>query len=338
MLELIIIIVLLVFGGKYILFNVKTNSVIFIIFGVVAISLNPPLIPISWISITLLILNAIDCIRDIAIADEFYGKMSDGIDAQFATKSLMTVALLLLGIFVWDKNLIYTFIPRVVFLCIVNPIIAAKVRDDVQGKIEIGYPLPCNKWHYSLSRKERYYYQKLVKKLFDNGKLVANVETVLEERDVSSKKLSDSYPKTILSRVASVFQNNKETKEKTKRIEEELSEKVIYRHTAYISSAYFEQYASKIARVLKSKKASFSPWKIKELVELQDLHLTAPSGYIEDVKWSEYFIIKSLKQLVHDGVIKDFKCSDEPLDNHVYGVEMISRDASNDPRLALDDD
>ena len=338
MAEFIIIIALLIFGGKYILFGVKVNAIIFILFGIVAISLKPPLIPISWVSVILLAVNIIDCIYDIVIANEFYGDLSDGIDKTFAVKSLSTVALLLLGWFVWDRALIYTFIPRAVFLCIVHPAIAVKVQVDVQGKMEIGYPLPYNKWQYSRSRKVCYYYQKLVKKLFDNGKLVANVETVCEEYDVSSKKLSNSYPKTIFARVARVFQNNKEVKMKTKSIEEKLSKKSMYRHTAYISSAYFEQYASKIARVLESKKASFSPWKIKELIELQDLNLTAPNGYIEDVEWSEYFIIKSLKQLVRDGVIKDFKCSDEPLNNHAYGVAMTSRDASNDPRLSLDDD
>ncbi len=338
MVELTIILVLLFFGAKYIFFNVKVNSVIFMLFGIVAISLKPPLIPISRLSVVLLAINIIDCIRDIAVADEFYGAMSDGIDKQFAIKSSTTVALLVLGWLVWDRTLIYIFIPRAVFLCTIYPFIAMKVKEDVQGKIEIGYPLPYNKWQYSCSRKECYYYQKLVKWLFDNGKLVTNVEIVSEERDVSSKKLSDSYPKTIFARVTSALQNDKETKTKIKNAEEKLSQKVMYRHTAYISSAYFEQYASKIAKVLESKKASFSPWKIKEFIELQDLNLNAPNGIVEDVEWSEYFIIKSLRQLVRDGIIKDFKCSDEPLNNHAYGVTMTSRDASSDPRLSLDDD
>lgn len=338
MVEFIVILVILFFAGKYLLFNVRVNSVAFMIFAIVAISLKPALIPVSTLSVSLLVVNIIDCIRDIIIADEFYGEMSDGIDAQFAVKSLITVALLLLGIFVWDGNLIYTFILRVVFLCVINPVIEAKVRNDVEGKIEIGYPLPYNKWQYSHFRKERYYYKNLVERLFNNGTLVVNVETVFEERDASNKKLADNYPTDMLSKLARVLQNNKEEKERMKVYEKALSENTVYKHTAYVSSAFFEQYASKIARVLKTKNKAFSPWKIKELAELQDLNLTAPNGYVGDVKWSEYFIIKSLRKLVHDGVINDFDCSDDPLDNHVYGVEMTSHDASSDPRLSLDDD
>lgn len=337
MVELIIIIGVLFFVGKYILLNVRVNSVIFILFGIVALSLRPPLIPISWVSIILLAINIIDCIRDIAIADKFYKDMSDGIDKQFAIKSLTTVALLLLGWFFWDRTLIYAFIPRIVFLCIVDPLIAMKVKEDVQGKVEIGYPLPYSKWRYSRSVKECYYYQKLVKRLFDEGKLVANRETVMEECNESRKKLSDKYPKTIVARVMRTIKNDKEIKEEINNVTTKL-DNAVYRHTAYISSAYFEQYASKIARVLKNKNAAFSPWKIKELIELEDLNLTAANGYVGDVEWSEYFIIQSLKQLVRNGIINDFKCSDEPLNNHAYGVAMTSRDASNDPRLSLDDD
>ena len=71
---------------------------------------------------------------------------------------------------------------------------------------------------------------------------------------------------------------------------------------------------------------------------MEDLKLTAPNGYTGDVKWSEYFIIKSLKQLVHNGIINDIGSNlDEPLYNHAYGVQMKSNNCDNDPRFALDD-
>lgn len=334
MAELIIIIAVLVFCGKYILFNVKINSVIFMILGIVALSLKPPLIPVSTLSVILLVINIIDCIRDIAVSNDFYRSMEYGLDTQFVIKSLSTVALILLGWFVWDKNLIYAFLPRALFLCVINPIIAIKVMFDINGKMEIGYPLPYNKWQYSNSRYECYYYQKIIKSLFDKGELVANIDTVTEERDLSNQKYSKSYPKTILSKITNFF--NKETKAKMEEIEEELNN--TSKHKAYISSIYFEQYANIIVKALKAKKTTLSPWKIKELIELKDLNLTAPNGYTGDVKWSEYFIIKSLKQLVRNGVINDIGNNiDEPLSNHAYGVQLKSNNCDNDPRFSLDD-
>ncbi len=334
---IIIAVIVLFFLSKFLLFNVKVNSVVFMIFGIVAITLDPPLVPVSEFSFVLVSVNIIDCIRDLVVSYKFYRHSDSGIDGQFAVKSLLTVALALLGWFVWDKSLIYMFIPRAVFLCIVHPLMALSVWNDIQGKIEIGYPLPYVKWQYSPSKKICYFYQKLITKLYDDGKLVANTETVIEERNLSNKRLSDSYPKSKFSKIASFLQN-KETKEKIKKIKDELNEDNTYRHTAYISSAYFEQYADKIERALKMQSSSFSPWKIKELSELSDLNLTTSNGYDGDVKWSEYFIIKSLKKLVRDGVITDFKCSDDPLDNHVYGVHMTSHNADSNPLLALDDD
>ena len=342
MVELILIIAALVFGCKYILFNVKINSIIFIIFGILAISLKPPLVHISGFSVILILIAVADCIYDMAIADKFYKNMSDGIDGYFAAKSLATAALFLLGWFAWDKTFIYAFLPRVVFLCIIQPIIAANVKDDVRSKMESGYPLPYSKWQYSSSEKENYYYQRFIQQLFDEGKLVTNIKTVIRERDISRKRLDKSYPQKFID----VFRNT-EQKKKRKEIEAVLSDNVIYKHAAYINSEVFKQYGQRIEAVLNSRRSSYCPNVIKKFPELQDLHLTAPNGISADVEWSEYFIIDALKKLIKDGAaVKDFQDSGNPetedqtersnypLDNHIYGTKIKSNNRDNDPDFA----
>lgn len=333
MIELIIILAILIICGKHILFNVKVNSVIFIILGIASVSWKPPFLPVTNISIVLLALSIIDCIRDIAISDNFYRSLEYGFDSQYVVKSLTTVALILFGWFLWNKNLVYALFPRVIFLCIINPAIAIKVNHDVNDKVKLGYPLPYNEWQYSDSRKERYYYKKIIKRLYDNGTLVVNIDVIVDEKEKSNNKYSQNYPKTIIAKFIRLF--SKDTIKEMKNIENELSDTVLIKHAAYISSAYFEQYADKIAKVLKSRQGTFSPWSIKNMVELRDLNLNAQSGHAGDVKWSEYFIIKSLKQLVRSGDINDEDYNDnDPLNNHAYGVQIKSNSLDDNPLFA----
>ena len=62
--EFILILIVVFFLGKHLLFNVKINTVIFAIFSIIALTLNNPLIPVSGLSIILLIINLVDCIVD----------------------------------------------------------------------------------------------------------------------------------------------------------------------------------------------------------------------------------------------------------------------------------
>lgn len=333
--ELIIILVILFFCGKHILFNVRLNSVIIMILEIVAVSLRPPLIPMTNLVLMLLALNIIDCIRDLVVAGDFYRSMDYGLDSMFVIKSLMTVASGLLGWFLWGHNLIYVLIPRAAFLCCVYPAIAIDVRLDVSDKVTVGYPLPYSKWHYSKSRKSCYYYEKLVKKLYDNGKLVSNADIIDAERDISNAKYAKAYPKTKLEKIANFF--NKEHKNEMATIEKALDNKTLIYHAAYINSDYFELYADKIAAAIKANGGKFlSPWKIKELADLNDLHLNEMNGYNSDVKWSEYFIIKSLKQLVKEGKLKDhsYYSENNPLENHAYGTKEKKNDLTNNPLFA----
>ena len=336
MLNAIIAIIILYFAGKYLLFHPKVNSIVFLILIAIAVTLRPALIQFNFISGLLLFLNVVDCIHDFVIANDYYDDISDNIDSSFAIKSLSIIALILLGWFLWNRNLIFALLPRAIFICLVFTSERATVKNDVNDKMIVGYPLPYNKWLYNSSKKICYHYNIIVKALFDSGALVANVEVVEEEFNKSNKKLEEIYPKRFIEKVFYVF--NKEEKEKIKQIKNKLSDTAASRRTAYISSAFYEQYSSKIAKALKERNAPFSPWKIKEFIELKELNLTVPNGQGQNIEWSEYFIIKSLKQLVEKGVINDYNISDNPLDNHVFGVHMKSRNLSNDPRFAIEDD
>lgn len=330
--ELIIILAILFFCGKYILFNVRLNSVIIMILEIVAISLKQPLIPTTNFALLLLALNIIDCIRDLIVANNFYRSMDYGLDSMFVIKSLITTISGLLGWFLWEHNLIYALLPRAAFLCFVYPIIALNVKLDVNDTVIVGYPLPYSKWHYSNSRKSCYYYEKLIKKLFDNGKLVTNIDVINYERNISNDKYAKIYPKTKSEKIINFF--NKERKEEMKIIENELDDKTLIYHAAYINSEYFEKYADRIAAALKANGGKFlSPWKIKDMVELNDLHLRERNSYNNDIKWSEYFIIKSLKQLVKEGKLKDhtYYSENNPLTNHAYGTKEKKNDLTNNP-------
>lgn len=333
--ELIIVLAILFFCGKHILFNIRLNSVIIMILEIVAFSLRPPLISMTNITFLLLALNIIDCIRDLVVANNFYRSLDYGLDSMFVIKSLITVAFGLLGWFLWGHNLIFVLLPRAVFLCCVYPVIAINVRLDVSDKVTVGYPLPYSKWHYSNSRKSCYYYEKLVKKLFANGKLVTNIDTIRDELDISNAKYAKAYPKTKLEKITNFF--NKEHKKNLVAIEKALDNKTMIYHAAYINSEYFEQYADKITAAIKANGGKFlSPWKIKEMADLNDLHLNEKNGYNSDVKWSEYFIIKSLKQLVKEGKLKDhtYYSENNPLENHAYGTKEKKNDLTDNPLFA----
>ena len=337
---LIVIIValfILFWGVKFLILNPKVNAVISIIALVSLVVLEPFSIEFTKFSTFLAVINLLDCVHDLILSDGFYDKPSDNIDVMFAWKSISVCVLGVLCYFSGEQAIVLALCPRVVFFCAVYPLLWLTVNNDIKDKILIGYPIPYFSWYYHRSPKRCYIYGKIVKKLYNNGKLVANFQTVKDEVEISQKKLDSQKPSNFVKKLVHNIFEDKENKEKRTDAENKISSKMIRRYSAYISSEFYENYSKKIANVLISKQATFSPWKIKELIELQDLNLMKPNGIFENVEWSEYFIIQCLKKMVEDGTINDFKCSDEPLNNHSYGISMVSRDASNNPALALDD-
>ena len=335
--EIIIVLVILVFSFKYIFLNVRVNSVIFGILGIAALYFKPQWFSNHDTAFMLLGLNIIDCIRDIVVYDKYYEHMSVKIDGLYAAKSLCSLCFALIGWFFLDRNLIWSFVPRVVFLVLVYPIQYLTVACDVNTKLSEGHPIPFHYGHYSASKKERYWYKRVLSSLKRNDKIVSNVEIVTAETDTSRNKLARNYPEKLLNKMyMSIFQRKQ--KKELDSIKNRLSDSHTYIHMAYVSKDYYLKFAEKLYVVLQAKKAVFSPHIIKTFAELKNMNLNYSSGVYDDTEWSKYFIIKILSAFVENGELNDYECSDKPLDNHSYGFKIKSHDASSDPRLALDDD
>lgn len=334
--EIIIALIIIIFLAKYIFFDVKINSVLFLIASVVMFFWKPEFFPNTGIALVLLILNAIDCIRDVVVSYDYYGNGSKKMDGMYALKSLSSVILIIVGCVSADRNLALAFIPRAVFLLLIYPIEYLKVSSDVNSSLEAGLPIPVYFSHYSSSRKDRYWYNKVINSLLENNKIISNEDTVSEEVKCSEDKLSKNYPEGMLNELLlSVF--DKQKKEKLNQIKEKLKDYNVYKHVAYVSKEFYAEFGDKLYAVIVGKKAPYSTNVIRTFPELKMYKLNSPNGISGDTEWSEFFISKILNGYVKKGKLKDFTCSDEPLDNHAYGVSIKSHNASDDPRLALDD-
>lgn len=332
-----IIIALVVFGFifKYVMLNVKINSIIFGIASVLLLYIKPHWFPQIQAAAILLLLNLIDCIRDVIVDDKYYE--SEKIDGLYALKSLSSIALMVLAWFFYERNFILGFIPRVVFLVAVYPIQYLSVFDDIKTQIGQNLPVPFFNVYYSNSQKKNYWYKKVINSIKKHGELVSNSEIVREEFKCSKEKLADYYPQKLLKRlVVSIV--DKKKKQNYEMWKNELEDRKAYRHMAYITINLYSELKQRVYKVLVEKNAVFSPCDIQQFAEFKDLNLNYKNGTFNDTEWSKYFIIKALSEYVSSGEINDYSCNDEPLDNHSYGVKIKSQVASDNPLLALDDD
>lgn len=334
----LVVLVIVIFLAKHVLFNPRVNSIIhmvFLIMVTVAAIMNPsPLTPLK----ILLAVNIIDCIRDIIVAKTHYADIEIEVDRLYMIKSLSWAVLL--AVWFISSNpyvLLLVFAPRIVYLFAVYPIIAHLVSRDVKRKLAASQPLPYYSDQYGGMAAKGYYFSRKIRKLSSKGLLTANSRTVDAEVAVRKARLADLYPEKLVAKLADFFAGDSEKKDMRKEAEKKLNASATEMHKAYVSFALYQQYQTKILEALLARKRTFSPWKIKEFEELGDLKLTIPVGVSRSVEWSEYFIIQVLTPLVNDGVITDFQCSDEPMSNHQYGVEIKSIDANVNPLLALDD-
>lgn len=315
----LIVIGILIFLGKHILFNPRVNSIITIICIAIFVIVGNPN------AIMVFIIPIIDCILDIIRAESYYEDVEVDIDKLYMIKSLTSIPTLGLA--------------RAIFLLIVNPLISRSVSSNIKKKMAAGCPLPYRIDNYSNLAAKDYYYGRYINRLEKDGLLVSNIETVKVETNISKRKLANLYPKKIMEKIVDFFAGDKEQKDLRKEAEKTLDDNSTVWHMAYISVDYYEQYQSKISEAILQRKKIFSTHTIKAFEELKSLNLTAPVGKKKiSTKWSDYFIIQTLNPFVENGAIIDARCSDEPLNNHQYGLEMISRNANDIPGLALDDD
>jgi hypothetical protein len=302
--------------AKHVLFNPRVNSVLSIIvffFGFAYAG-------ISWVLYAIVVF---DCILDIVNAKRYYEDISDEIDKLYLTKSL--TSLVTLGI------------ARIVFLLIVNPILSHSVKSDIKKRLTANHPLPYES-EYSNLKKKNYYYSKQIRKIYKNGVIVSNIETVDTEARISRIKLNNSYPEKLIGKLVDMVAGDKEVKRNREVAEQWLRQSSLQEQYAYINSQLFNQYPILITDAM-AKRGCLSPRDMRDFEELEPLNLTLSLG--SGAGWSEYFIIQALSPLVADEEYEDNSFSDNPLENHQYrysksSKNMPSIDADNDPLFALD--
>ena len=359
--EILIAIVILYFCIKYVLFHVKINSVVCLLMYIgltVAIIVANQRAPLQlgiifWI---LLLLNIADCIRDLVVADEYYENISDEIDKLFAVKSVST-AVIIIGIVIFlfvvgclplrggqnasfrpYINLLYIpLIPRAFFFLVIYRFQKTRVLQAINEKIKNDAPLPSLSWCFSNSKSAQYYYKTLMSTMSKSLDLVSNDAVVNREWNASRAKLDAKESKKLKDKIVmNLTQEGKKALAAMDYADNELNCYGSYK--AAISRDVYNRYAEEILPVLKAKNGAFSPGDIKAFPELKHLNFYQSNGMVSNSKWADFFIIGILQEYAKNGLINQYDFSDKPLENHQYGVSVKSRNASDDPRLALDDD
>jgi len=161
---------------KTVLFNPHVNTIISIIvllFEGLLVVYNK-----LWFLIIPIIMAIVDCIRDFAKANEYYGRVCDA-DPFYRKKSLLS--LVTLG----SARVIYLFYNY------------NKVRDSVIAYIDeqiiSDRPLECH-GHYKLVMENNFYKQRIIE-LKRLNKIVSNEETAEHERQMVQKNIDRLYPK-----------------------------------------------------------------------------------------------------------------------------------------------
>ena len=306
---------------RHVLFNPKLNSVLTII-GLGALCVVWRDFPIFGYLVVISLIAAIDCIRDIALANELYEDVNDEIDRAYAVKSI-------LSIFTVGHA-------RVIFILIIVPVISLKASSDVKNKMLSGYPLE----HISKSKhgNYNYFYRKKIRKLCETGELISNEKTRTGEMKLSRERLDKLYPEKLIAKLVDAVAGDKDMKQRRKDAEQRISADT---GIAYVTAADFKKYPQALIDVM-SQKSMCSPIDIKDFKELKSLHFdTAIDGSTD---WAVYFIILALQPLVEKGEFSDDPVNDKDvLDNHAYSYsqstkQIASVDGDNDPRFALDKD
>lgn len=313
--------------AKYILFEPRINSAIsFLYFAymcIAAVKYGAVLV------VALMFIGMIDCIMDIVMAKKYYESIDVATDRFYIIKSL--TSLFTLGF------------ARSIFFVVVNPILFCRVLMDIEKRMETGQPLPYPSF-YSNTKIRNYYYEKQVNKLEKKGVLISNKGTVDYEAKIRRDKLDNLYPKKMVDKIVDMVAGDKEIKEKRENAEQKL--RSMEKCYAYLGTDLFAAYTRALIAVM-SNKGCCSVASIQTFSELRTLNLLYPViGNAKDrlTEWSEYFIIQALRPLVEQGVFDDNDFNDnDAMDNHAYHYAqskrpMLSINADEDPRFALDDD
>ena len=341
-----IVIILVVIGlivtlGKYVLFDPRINSVLCIVTKCMQIGLIISGYAVAnklWLGVFLVLspIIIISCIRDIVIAKKYYGNIEYGVDPLYRVKSLTSI---------------FTYgISRVVFLLIVDPYIYYSARSDLEKDLNRDRIIPYQdgqstdngsfiKRHFYRQYSMRYY--EFANAKLASGEVLSNQWVIDAESQMSQNKLEKSYPKTFLEKAGEMFSDEgKEAKAGRENAEKEIPS--IRTLKAYVDTGFYNQCKLEMSEALKTR-GTLSPHNIAKLEELKCLNIFKNKNIFKIYNWIEYYVIFVMSSLVKEGIVEEFDLNDKNiLENHQYkhimGVPMRSRNAEDNPLLALDDD
>lgn len=308
---------------KYILFEPRLNSAISIIYIICIIAAGKK---VSGVWNVVLIVSIIDCICDIIIAKDYYENIECRVDPLYRIKSL--ASLFTLGL------------ARSAFLLVIEPGIYCYARFDLKKivKKEKVFPYPTE-IVYSHCLQYRKYFNELLNKKLEDGTVLSNQEFLVQRAKLISEKLEESYPKNFVNKLIEMSPAGNESKMKRWQAQIEIdSLSSIY---AYIDSYFYNQCKQEISDKMVNHSV-LAPSGIVQKVELNCLKKINNKNIFQKDNWIEYFVEFVLNSLVQDGIFEKYDYSNSIWEiyqyKHVRGVDMLVRNADDNPDLALDDD
>lgn len=333
---IIIIVGIVVLGTglwKHLLFNPQINSA-FSIYCVYRLIREGELTTIMFL---LYVVVIIDCIRDIIIAKTYYDcrDIEYRVDPLYRTKSLLSLFTLGLA--------------RVVFLVFADRFIAASVSSDIDKVLQEYKIIPHYGFHisnYASSFSQKHFlwqynmkYDEVIREKLKKGTILSNKEIVNSEFGIYEKKLARAYPQNLVEKIGEIIS----AEGKRAKIEREYAREEIFKRSwyyAYVDKTFYNDCKEIISSCL-ANYGALSPDYIAQVLELENIEVFQKNIFSFPPNWVKYMVIFMIQPLVKDGVVEECNISDGILENHQYkhieGIPMLSRNAEDDPRLALDD-
>lgn len=190
------IICLILWVGKYVLFEPRINSALTIAFNIYVLF---KLTEVSFGVILLFILSIADCVTDIFIAKYYYRNIEDGIDSFYCFKSI--VSLLTFGM------------ARGIFLLVIEPFLFWMAWHDVNRTLKNNKVILAEiVSRRPFWRQYKLHFFWLLNKKVEEGTVLSNKDIIDQEHELSSEKLENSYPKKLMEKLGEMLSKDKSLK------------------------------------------------------------------------------------------------------------------------------
>lgn len=335
---IIIVAIIIAFTGvgKHALFNPQVNSALCIIYICWILFTGIKTGQLTAVMFICWALSIVDCIRDIKVAKHYYENIEVRVDPLYRLKSLT-------ALFTWGLS-------RVVFLLFADVFIARSATIEAKKILEKKKIVPhgdmvINDCATSFAKRHFYHQYKIkywqaINKMLIEGSVLSNEMIIDKEFQRYKEKLEKAYPKSIIGKMGEIIsEEGQAAKKERENAENEIS--LQSRLYAYVDKEFYNDCQHKISESLETC-GTLSPSSILWLDGLKNISELHKNDFNLPVKWAEYLIIFLMQPLVQEQTIEDCDLSDRILENHQYrhikGLPMLTRNAEDNPLLALDDD